>query len=127
MYRGKLLIAAALLALTAAPATAEVVTAPATLRAGPGVKYAAIASLAPGTQLGAVNCRAGWCSTSWLGRKGYLPSTVVAASGPGAGQIGPFPRAGYGASRYPEYWTGRFGRNDYAPSHGIWASGSILD
>lgn len=123
----KIALTATLLALMAGPAVAEIMNAPATLRSGPGVRHAALASLPRGTLLQSTTCRAGWCRAQWRGEWGYVPSAVVVASGPGAARTGPWPRRGYGYSNYPEYWEGRFGRNEYRPSHGVWASGSILD
>ena len=123
----RLLAAAALTGLTALPAAADVVTTPATLRSGPGIQHAALASLPRGALLQSSTCRAGWCRVEWRDQKGYLPSSVVAATGPGAAQAGPWPRRGYGDSRYSEYWEGRFTDNQYRPSHGVWASDNILD
>lgn len=119
--------AAALLGLTALPAAADVVTAPTSLRKGPGVKYASIASLPRGALLTTTSCRAGWCRAEWHGQRGYVPSAVIAATGPGAAFTGPWPRRGYGYSQYPDYWEGRFGRNDYSPSYGVYSSRSLLD
>ncbi|MGD9867278.1 MAG: SH3 domain-containing protein [Hyphomicrobiales bacterium] len=119
--------ATALTGLLAFPVMADVITGRTTLRTGPGPKYATIASLPRGAQVNASTCRAGWCRAEWRGQRGYVPSAAIAATGPSARFEGPWPRRGYGYSQYPDYWEGRFGRIDYAPSFGVYSNRNILD
>jgi len=84
MTRTRLTIcAAALTALSAAPALADPAYVKSTvhLRAGPGTDNESLGKIPAGSLIDASNCAEGWCAVDWKGKKGFSIATALDQSG----------------------------------------------
>lgn len=109
----RILIAAGMLGLTAAPAAAAVVTNDLNLRSGPGTEHRVITAMPSGARVDVNGCRANWCEVHWRGYSGYASASYLA--GEDRYTRSPAPRATY----YDYYERPRYRTYDYGPRFGF--------
>lgn len=71
------LTVAGILALSALPAFAAVVTSELNLRRGPGTNYNVIASMPAGARVRVGPCTGNWCKVGWRGHRGYAAAGYI--------------------------------------------------
>lgn len=99
-------IAAGVIALSALPAAAAVVTNDLNLRQGPGTNYGVITSMPAGESVDVGGCTGNWCEVNWRGYAGYASASYLAGEG----------RAMRRAPRYSY-------RDRYEPAPRVWGYG----